>query len=117
MVVVSVLAVGGVTSKLSDDVVTVVDEVEVAIVSMRVKDVSTTASNGVCWWLDGDVEWFSSTDTDSVAAGEGNSSSMICCLTRRFSSISIEGRIVSLSSRASLPFSWSNRQLAPSLQT
>jgi len=42
-----VLIVGGVILKLLDNVVTIVNKVEVAIVSMRIKDVSTTTSNSV----------------------------------------------------------------------
>jgi len=42
-----VLTVGGVILKLLDNVVTVVNKVEVAIISMRVKDVSTTTSNSI----------------------------------------------------------------------
>jgi len=42
-----VLTVGGVTLKLLDNVVTIVNKVEVAIVSIRVKDVSTTTSNSI----------------------------------------------------------------------
>jgi len=46
--VVSMLVVGGVILKLLDNVVDIVNKVEVVIVSMRIKDVSTTTSNSIC---------------------------------------------------------------------
>jgi len=42
-----VLIVGGVILKLLDNVVTIVNKVEVVIVSIRIKDISTTTSNSI----------------------------------------------------------------------
>jgi len=41
------LTVGGIILKLLDNVVDVVNKVEVVIISIRIKDVSTTTSNSV----------------------------------------------------------------------
>jgi len=42
-----VLIVGGVILKLLDNIVTIVNKVEVVIISIRIKDVSTTTSNSI----------------------------------------------------------------------
>jgi len=42
-----VLIVEGVILKLLDNVVTIVNKVEVVIVSIRIKDISTTTSNSI----------------------------------------------------------------------